>query len=126
MRAPETPGRIKWVGSSLDDLREMPEDVRRDIGAALYEVQCGGKPTSAKPLTGFGPGVLEIVADHDGDTYRAVYFVRYEEAVYVLHSFQKKSKQGIKTPSTDLAIIKRRLKLVEEAERERKKASKKG
>jgi phage-related protein len=81
---------VEWVGSSLDDLKEFPEDVRQTVGYALYLAQCGEKHPSAKPLKGFrGTGVLEIVEDFDGDTYRAVYTVKLAGVVYVLHTFQK-------------------------------------
>jgi phage-related protein len=82
------------------------------MGFALYEAQTGGKPDNAKPLRGFGgAGVLEVVEDHDGDAYRAVYTVKLAGAVYVLHCFQKKSKSGIETPQQTIELIKRRLKL---------------
>ncbi|MBF0480029.1 MAG: type II toxin-antitoxin system RelE/ParE family toxin [Candidatus Omnitrophica bacterium] len=107
--------KINFVGSSRDDLKEFPEDVRQDIGFALYQAQCGRKSTNAKPLKGFGgAGVLEIRENHDGDTYRAVYTVKFRDALYVLHCFQKKSKSGIKTSGQDIELIKRRLKLAEE------------
>jgi phage-related protein/predicted XRE-type DNA-binding protein len=108
--------KVDFVGSSLDDLREFPEEVKQDIGYALFEVQKGGKPASAKPLKGFGgAGVLEIIENSAGDAYRAVYTVRFEKVVYVLHCFQKKSKHGIKTPKQDIDLIKQRLRLAEEA-----------
>lgn len=101
---------VHWIGSSGKDLRAMPEEVQDDIGYALYRAQMGDKHADAKPLTGFkGAGVLEIVENHDGDTYRAVYTVRFANAIYVLHAFQKKSKRGIATPQADLDLIKRRL-----------------
>lgn len=85
------------------------------MGFALYLAQTGGKHANAKPLKGFGgAGVLEIVDDHDGDTYRAVYTVKFADAVYVLHAFQKKSKTGVKTPPADIEKMKRRLKAAEE------------
>ena len=103
-----------FIGSSRDDLRAFPEDVRVDIGYALHEVQIGRKPMAAKPLKGFdGAGVLEIIEDYSGDTYRAVYTVKFHDAIYVLHCFQKKSKHGIKTPQQELDLIERRLKLAE-------------
>jgi phage-related protein len=106
---------LEWIGSSLDDLRSFPADVKRDVGAALYEAQKGGKPKAAKPLQGFGgAGVLEIIEDHRGDTYRAVYTVRFVTAIYVLHVFKKKSKQGIETPKPDIDKIRARLKIAEE------------
>ncbi len=106
---------LNFVGSSRNDLRKFPEDVKLDIGYALHEAQMGLKPAAAKPMKGFGgAGVLEIIEDHSGDTYRAVYTVRFQDVVYVLHCFQKKSKHGIKTPQGDIELIKRRLKTAEE------------
>jgi phage-related protein len=85
------------------------------MGYALYQAQVGRKAPSAKPLRGFGgAGVLEIVEDHQTDTYRAVYTVKFSELVYVLHAFQKKSKKGIATPKPDIDLIKRRLRVAEE------------
>ena len=102
---------IFWVGSSRDDLRGFPEDVRSLMGYGLYVAQQGGKHPDAKPLKGYrGAGVLEIVESHDGGTYRAVYTVKLAGAVYVLHAFQKKSKKGAKTPKSELDLIKSRLK----------------
>jgi phage-related protein len=104
-----------WIGSSLDDLKEFPEDVKAEMGHAIGLAQAGKKYIHAKPLKGFGgAGVLEVVSDHDGDTYRAVYTVRFEGRVYVLHAFQKKSKKGIATPKAELETIKRRLRVAEE------------
>ncbi len=89
----------------------MPEDVREVFGKAIYQAQLGGKASSAKPLRGYkGAGVLEIVEDHDSDTYRAVYTVRFAGVIYVLHAFQKKSKRGIATPQQDMDLIHSRLK----------------
>lgn len=106
---------LVWVGSSLKDLREFPEAVKDEMGFALYEAQCGLKPLDAKPLKGFGgASVLEIVSDYQKDTYRAVYTVRFNERIYVLHAFQKKSKKGIATSQSDIELIKRRLKQAEE------------
>jgi phage-related protein len=102
---------IRWMGNSREDLRDFPQEARRDIGFALSFAQDGTKHPSAKPLKGFkGAGVLEIVEDHRGDTFRAVYTVRFAGAIYVLHAFQKKSKSGIKTPRHELDLIDRRLK----------------
>jgi phage-related protein len=104
-----------WVGSSRRDLREFPEPVKDVIGHALFIAQLGGKHQDAKPLKGFGgAGVLEFVEDFAGDTYRAVYTVRFADAVYVLHAFQKKSKKGVKTPQKDLDLIKERLTRAEQ------------
>src|SRR5713101_2856030 len=89
---------VVWIGSAKADLSAFPEEVKDSLGFALYMAQQGGKHSSAKPLRGFGgAGVLEIVEDHDGGTYRAVYTVRFAGRIYVLHSFQKKSKSGIAT-----------------------------
>jgi phage-related protein len=98
-----------FVGSSRRDLKAFPDEVRQDIGQALFEVQLGLHPKAAKPLKSFG-GVLEIRDSHDGDAYRAVYTVRFEEAVYVLHAFQKKSTGGIATPQRHLDLIRQRLR----------------
>src|SRR5260370_17345282 len=97
---------VIWVGSSRRDLRGFPREVRREIGQALYTAQQGETDPSAKPLRGFGGGsVLEIVADQVGSTLRAVYTVRYREAIYVFHAFQKKTKKGIPPPQKDLIPI---------------------
>ena len=111
-RTPRKP--IFWVGSSLEDLRSFPDGVKSVMGFALHVAQMGGKHPSAKPLKGFaGAGVLEVAEDHAGDTYRAVYTVRFVSAVYVLHAFQKKSKSGIKTPPKEIELVKDRLKRAE-------------
>ncbi len=103
-----------WIGRSRDDLKECPDEVMREIGYALDFAQRGGKHPNAKPLKGFGgASVLEIVEDNDGDTYRAVYTVKFPLAVYVLHVFQKKSKKGMATPKRDLDLIDERLKRAE-------------
>ena len=105
---------VAWVGSSKKDFRNFPDDVQDAMGFALYQAQIGNWHGSMKVLKGFGgAGVVELVESHQGDTYRAVYTVRLAEAVYVLHSFQKKSKSGIKTPPQDMEMIKSRLKLAE-------------
>jgi phage-related protein len=96
------------------DLLDFPEAVKDEIGDALSVAQFGGKHPSAKPWKGEGAGVLEIVEDHRGDTYRAVYTVRFENAAYVLHAFQKKSPKGIKTAQTDVELVSRRLKVASE------------
>jgi phage-related protein len=111
----DTPKPVEWIASSRDDLREFPKDVRRVMGQAIDDAQHGGEHPSAKVLKGFGGrGVLEIVDDFDGDTYRAVYTVKFAGVVYVLHAFQKKSKKGIATPQRDIDLIKARLKRAEE------------
>jgi phage-related protein len=99
-----------WVGSAKRDLLAFPEAVKYEMGVALSVAQFGGKHPKAKPWKGEGSGVLEIVGDHRGDTYRAVYTIRFEKVVYVLHAFQKKSTKGIKTSQTDVETISRRLK----------------
>lgn len=105
---------LHWIGSSKDDLITLPKEIQRDIGYALHFAQCGNRHSSAKPLKGFsGAGVLEIVEDHDGDTYRAMYTVKLTQAVYVLHVFQKKSKTGSKTPAHEIQLIRDRLKQAE-------------
>ncbi len=105
------PRPLEWIASSLDDLKDFPEDVQQAVGYALYRAQCGEKHSSVKPLKGFkGASVLEVVQNSDGDTYRAVYTVRFGEVVYVLHVFQKKSKSGIATPKQDIELIETRLK----------------
>ena len=102
---------IKWVGSAKRDLDAMPEDVKDVFGHAIDLAQAGGKHPDAKVMTGFGSaGVLEVVEDDRGDTYRAVYTVKFAGWVYVLHCFQKKSKSGIKTPKEDMELIQTRLK----------------
>lgn len=103
-----------WVASSKKDLMTMPDDVQEAFGYALHLAQIGQKPNEAKPLKGFhSAGVLEVVEDAKGGTYRAVYTVRFENAVYVLHCFQKKSTRGIATPKADLDLIRDRLKAAE-------------
>ena len=103
-----------WIGSSLGDLKFCPSEIQDVIGYALHWAQRGGKSPDAKPLQGFsGAGVLEVVDDYDGDTYRAVYTVRFAGAVYVLHVFQKKSRKGISTPKQDIDLVKTRLKRAE-------------
>jgi phage-related protein len=109
------PKPVRWVGSSKEDLSDFPEEVRRRVGGGLWEAQIGRKAPYAKPLRGFGGGgVLEIVEDFDGGTFRAVYTVRFAKAVYVLHAFQKKSKRGIATPKTELELVGRRLRRARE------------
>ena len=98
-----------WVGSSKNDLLAFPEAVKDEIGTALSIAQFGGKHPKAKPWKGQGSGVFEMVEDHRGDTYRAIYTVRFEGVVYVLHAFQKKSPSGIRTPRKDVELIGRRL-----------------
>jgi phage-related protein len=106
---------VVWIGSSRADIASFPEDVKDAIGYALYIAQRGGKHPNAKPLRGFGgAGILEVVENHTGDTYRAVYTVRLAGRIYVLHVFQKKSKTGITTPKAVIELIRSRLKRAEE------------
>lgn len=87
-------------------------EVQKDMGVALFVVQLGGRPNSVKQWKGLGPAVYELVEDHRGDAFRAIYTVRIGEAVHVLHAFQKKSKSGIATPQPEVALIESRLKAV--------------
>src|SRR5712692_74838 len=110
-----------WVGSSLEALRSFPDDVKRTMGFAIYLAQMGSKHPDAKPLRGFGgAGVLEVVDDFAGDTYRAVYTVRFPTAVYVLHAFQKKARRGIATPKQDIELIRARLRRAQEHDKRQK------
>ena len=110
---------LAWIGSSQRDFRAFPDAVKDDMGYALYLAQIGKKHDSAKPLRGFGgAGVLEVVEDHGGDTYRAVYTVRFAAAVYVLHAFQKKSRKGRGTPKSEIDLVRRRLRMAEEGARQ--------
>lgn len=109
-----------WIGSSKKDLRAFPSSVRHLFGQALYEAQTGGRHPSVKSMVGMR-GVQEIVDDYDGDTYRAVYTVKLANVIYVLHTFQKKSKKGIRTPKRDLDLIERRLKEAEAIHRARRR-----
>lgn len=104
------PKPLIWMSGSIETLRSFPDAVKGEIGVALYQAQLGGKHAQSKPLRGMGPGVLEIVSDCKGDTFRAVYTVRLAGRVYVLHAFQKKSKSGIATPQAEINLIKQRLK----------------
>ncbi len=101
---------VIWVGSSREDLRRFPDPVQDYLGYTLYLAQLGRKHVSAKVSSGFGSaGVLEVVKDFRGDTFRAIYTLRSAGALYVLHAFQKKSKSGRETPRRDLELIRRRL-----------------
>lgn len=106
---------VEWIGSSLEDLTNLPNQVSRKFGYALYLAQMGTKHNSSKPLKGFkGAGVLEIVQNFDTDTYRAIYTIKFGEVVYVLHIFQKKSKKGIATPKKEIDLINKRLQQAQE------------
>jgi phage-related protein len=104
------PKPLIWVGDSLKNLHDFPEDVKDEVGFALFQAQTGKTHVKAKPLKDFGSGILEVVSDHRGDTFRAVYTVRLAGRVYVLHAFQKKSKTGIATPKAELDLVRQRLK----------------
>ena len=105
---------LEWIASSYKDLMALPSAVRRYFGFALSLAQVGDQADTAKVLKGFGgAGVLEVVENDAGGTYRAVYTVRFAEAIFVLHCFQKKSKSGIATPKADMDIIRTRLKVAE-------------
>ena len=111
---------VEWVGSSYRDFVCFPDDVQDTMGHALYLAQMGRMHVSAKPLKGFGgAGVIELVEDDQNGTYRAVYTVKFERAVYVLHAFQKKSRKGIATPRGEIELVRRRLKIAEEDARNR-------
>lgn len=104
---------LHWVGSSKRDFLSFPAMVKDDMGNALGIAQFGGTAPTAKPWKGLGSGVLEIVESHDGNAYRAVYTVRFEKAIYVLHAFQKKSPSGIRTGKRDVSLVAERLKTAE-------------
>lgn len=119
MRNPPQVKPLYWVGSSKKDLLALPEAVVHVFGYALYLAQTGKKHDQAKPMRGFGSaGALEIIEDWEGNTYRAVYTVRFVESVFVLHVFQKKSKRGIATPKRELDLIRERWKAAEQMARE--------
>ena len=110
---------LAWLGSSKKDLMALPMGVRRFFGHALDFAQHGQQHDAAKVLKGFGgAGVLEIIDYDQGSTYRAAYTVKFREAVFVLHVFQKKSKSGIATPKPDMNIIRERLKVAEKLSEE--------
>ncbi len=115
---------VVWIASSRRDMRALPRAVQRTFGVALWAVQAGETPPIAKPLRGFGgAGVLELIEDDLGGTYRAVYTVRYATAIYVLHVFQKKSRRGAATPQQDMNLVGTRLKRVAELHAQKMKES---
>jgi phage-related protein len=105
---------LHWVGSSKRDFLTFPDHVKDEMGNALGLAQFGGKHPAAKAWRGAGPGVFELVEHFDGDTYRAVYTVRFKDVIYVLHAFQKKSPKGIRTAQTDVQQVARRLKVAKQ------------
>ena len=115
------PKPLVWMGDSLKMVQGFPQAVKSEMGFALYQAQTGGKHGNAKPLHGLGSGVLEVVSDHRGGAYRAVYTVRLAGRVYVLHAFQKKSKTGIATPKAEMELVKRRLQRAVELNAEQEK-----
>lgn len=122
MKQEERP--LEWIGSSHRDLMQLPADVRKSVGFALHFAQHGEQHPASKVLKGFGgAGVLEVVENDVGGTYRAVYTVRFEEAVFVLHCFQKKSKSGIATPKADMDVVRARLKMAEALAKEMRDAN---
>jgi phage-related protein len=111
--------RCFFVGRVKREISRMPEPVKSGFGYAFFMAQTGSEADNVKALKGFGGrGVLEVIEEHDGDTYRAVYTVRFTEAIYVLHAFQKKSKSGIATPKHEIELVKARLKEAEELYRD--------
>src|SRR5436190_9167487 len=102
---------VHWMGSTRDDLRELSEDVRQEVGFSLWVAQQGDRAANVVPMVGFGgANVLEVMIDDDGNTYRAIYTIRFAKAIYVLHVFKKKAKRGIATPYADMSLIRKRLK----------------
>lgn len=112
---------VVWLGDSLKQVRGFPPEVRREVGAALFDAQTGGKSPDAKPFKGVGSGVFEIVTRFDTDTYRTVYGVQIGACLYVLHAFQKKAKQGLKTPQHEVETIKRRYRQAVQMEQEKQR-----
>jgi len=110
----ETIRPVKWIGSSLEALRALDQQVKDEFGFAIYQAQCGSRHIHAKPMKAMAGAVVEVVENYRGNTFRAVYTVQFAEAVYVLHVFQKKSKSGIATPKHDIDLIQRRFKIAKE------------
>ena len=113
--APKAPGAadrkpLHWVGSSMDALRDMPEEVRRDFGRRLNLAQRGRLPPGTKSWQGLGARVFEMLREYDTDAYRAVYAARFGDAIYVLHAFQKKSPKGKRTDTRDIKAIEEALR----------------
>ncbi len=123
----DDPVQVDWIGPSKRDLLGFPAAVIDEIGHALSVAQYGEKHQSAKPLKGLGSGILEIIENYRGDTYRAAYTVRFKDRIYVLHCFQKKSTRGTKTPQHDIDLIEDRLKYAraDYEQRQRKRRVKK-
>ena len=109
---------LAWLGDSRKQVRSFPPEVRKSIGVALYDAQKGEKAPTAKPFRSIGSGVFEIAVRFDKEAYRTVYAVQIGRRIYVLHAFQKKSKQGIKTPRQDVNVIEQRYKQALKMEKE--------
>jgi phage-related protein len=109
---------VFWMGTSKTDLKSFPRPVQSDIGYALFAARRGISLGEGTARIG-GRGVLEIVAPHDGDAYRAVYTVKFKDAIYVLHAFQRKSTKGIETPKREIDVVQRRLAVAERHHSER-------
>ena len=107
---------VVWVGDSRERLRRFPKETRQAIGKALEYAQLGDKHPTVKPMRGLGTGVLQIVARHSTNAYRAVYTVSIRERVYVLHCFEKKLTRGVRTPKREIDLIKQRLRRAREME----------
>jgi phage-related protein len=117
---------LYWTGSSKKDLLTLPESVRQTFGYALHLAQRGERHVACKPLRGLGgAGVLEVVEDDEGGTCRAVYTVNFDEAVFVLHCFQKKSSSGIATPKKDIDLMRQRLQMATDFVRELRNVNRK-
>jgi phage-related protein len=106
---------VSWIKTALKDFQEFPEGAKGILLGALTIAAEGGKADIAKPLHGFGSGVLEIALAYRGDAFRVVYAVQLADEIWVIHAFQKKSKQGIKTPKHQIDLVKDRLKRLKEA-----------
>jgi len=114
------PKPLVWIGSSRKDFRDFPDEVKSEIGYGLFLAQNGGRHRKAKTFKGAGDaGIVELLDDHRGDTFRTIYTVRFASAVYVLHAFQKKSKKGVATPASDIQLIEQRLHEAERLHKER-------
>jgi phage-related protein len=113
--------KLVWLADSRAKVKSFPSGVQDDFGYALYAAQLGEMSPKAKPLHGLGGGVMEIVANHEGGTWRAVYTVSIGDSIYVVHAFQKKSKAGIATPKSEMEVIRQRLKHLRSEVRNAKK-----
>ena len=112
--ASSTPKELRFIGAARDNLSEMRDDVKSEVGQALWDIQCGDTPSNTKPMHGKLRDVREIVVDDGGDTYRTAYTTKIGDIVYVLDAFKKKSKKGVATPQRDLDRIEQRLKVARE------------